>query len=217
MTHAWVCGGLALPNSAVPVLPNVPGGSPAPAAVPPDCTTLAMNARNVATTPASSGAIFGTFGLGWVVSTGACHWPAATAAATDAMCAGLTSTRPWPIDEAATSARSFGVGYEPPAAGGGSTDGALKPNCVAVRSSAPGGSLSARPMNALLQEILNAPARSSAPDASPSKFLNTRPYTWSVGGHGAGVVPVLPLPRSAADVTTLNVEPGSYVPASARL
>src|SRR6185295_19164536 len=34
MNQARVSGGLPLPNSAVPVLPNVPAGSPAPAAVP---------------------------------------------------------------------------------------------------------------------------------------------------------------------------------------
>src|SRR5205814_4428326 len=57
MNQAWVGGGLPLPNSAVPVLPAMPGGSPAPAAVPPDCTTLAMNDCNVATTsPPSAGA-----------------------------------------------------------------------------------------------------------------------------------------------------------------
>src|SRR6516162_2869270 len=71
-------------------------------------------------------------------------------------------------------------------------------------------------MNALLQEILNACARSSAPDASPSKFLNERPSTTRVGGHGAGVAPVRPAASNAVDVMTLNVEPGGYPPASAR-
>src|SRR5258708_1880462 len=71
-------------------------------------------------------------------------------------------------------------------------------------------------MNALLQEIWNAPARFSAPDASPSKLWNTRPFTVIAGGQGAGVEPVLPAASSASDVTTLNVEPGGYAPSSAR-
>src|SRR5690348_209107 len=71
-------------------------------------------------------------------------------------------------------------------------------------------------MNALLHEIWNAAARSSAPDASPSKFLNVRPSTVMVFGHGAGVAPLRPAANSAADVMTLKVEPGGYVPASAR-
>ena len=71
-------------------------------------------------------------------------------------------------------------------------------------------------MNALLHEIWNACARSIAPDASPSKFLKYSPSTVSVGGHGAGVEPVRPAASSAVDVITLNVEPGGYVPSSAR-
>src|SRR6476659_957077 len=100
MNHAWVGGGFPPPNSAVPVLPNEPGGSPAPAAVPPDCTTLAMNERKVATTFGSSGGAVAALTAGWVVRTGARHWPLATAAATDAICTGLASRRPCPIAEA---------------------------------------------------------------------------------------------------------------------
>ena len=96
----------------------------------------------------------------------------------------------------------------PPYDGNGSDQRALKPKRVAASGSALSGSLSARPMNALLHEILNAPARSIAPDASPSKFLNSRPSTVKVGGHGAGVAPVLPPVSNAVDVMTLNVEPG---------
>src|SRR5450755_2991000 len=114
MNQAWVCGGLALPNSAVPVLPMTAGGRPAPAAVPPGCTTLAMNERNVATMLGSSAGSDNEADAGRMVSTGACHCPDATAAATDAICTGLASTRPCPIAAAASSARSRGVGYEPP-------------------------------------------------------------------------------------------------------
>src|ERR1051325_5470691 len=71
-------------------------------------------------------------------------------------------------------------------------------------------------MNALLHEIWNACARSSDPEASPSKFLNFRPSTVSVGGHGAGVLAVSPAASNAVDVITLNVEPGGYAPSSAR-
>jgi len=47
-------------------------------------------------------------------------------------------------------------------------------------------------MNALLHEIWNARARSSAPDASPSKFRNCRPLTVMIAGQGAGVARVDP-------------------------
>src|SRR5207253_8094873 len=112
---------------------------------------------------------------------------------------------------------SPGFGYEPPAASIPSDQCALKPNDVAAFSSASGGRASARPMNALLHEMANALARSSEPEASPSKFAKDRPSTVIVGGQGAGVDPVAPPASRAADVMTLNVEPGGYVPASARL
>src|SRR4029453_2024166 len=119
MNQAWVGGGLPLPNSAVPVLPAVPDGRPAPAAVPPDCTTLAMKDCKVATTlPFSAGAVTRP-GAGWGVRAGAGHWPAATARATEPICNGLASTRPCPIADAANSARSYGTGNVPPYDGTG--------------------------------------------------------------------------------------------------
>src|SRR5438552_13816350 len=216
MNQAWVGGGLPLPNSAVPVLPNESDGSPAPAAVPPDCTTLAMNERKVTTTFGSSGGAAGDFTAGFVVRTGACHCPAATAAATDAIWTGLASRRPCPIADAASSARSLGFGNVPPYDGTPSDQWTPKPNDAAAFSSALAGNWSASPMNALLHEIWKAWARSRAPDASPSKLLNGRPSTVMVAGHGAGVDPVLPAASSAAEVITLNVEPGGYAPSSAR-
>ena len=63
-------------------------------------------------------------------------------------------------------------------------------------------------MKALLHDFANAVARSSEADASPSKFLKVRPSTVIVGGHGAGVAPLLPAAINAADVITLNVDPG---------
>src|SRR5262249_8009249 len=137
--------------------------------------------------------------------------------ATDAICSGLASTRPWPMADAARSALSAGFGYEPPAASTPSDQSALKPKDAAALSRAPAGSFVASPMNALLHEIANASLRSSDPPASASKFLNVRPSTVSVAGHGAGVAPLSPAPSRAADVTILNVDPGGYVPASARL
>ena len=142
------------------------------------------------------------------MSAGARHCPDATAAATEAICNGLASTRPCPIADAASSARSFGFGNVPPYDGTGSDHLVSKPNCAAARGSASDGSWSARPMNALLQEIWNAPARSSAPADSPSKFRNTRPSTVISAGHGAGVDPLFPPVSSAAEVITLKVEPG---------
>src|SRR5258705_10724288 len=103
------------------------------------------------------------------------------------------------MGEAASSARSFGLGNVPPYEGTGSDHFAPKPKSPAARGSASGGSWSARPMNALLHEIWNAPARLSAPADSPSKFRNTRPSTVISEGHGAEVAPVLPAISSAVD------------------
>src|SRR5258707_15300056 len=95
MNHAWVLGGLAFPNSAVPVLPNESAGSPAPAAVPPARTTPAMNERNVDTTVgASAGPTGFDVRAGAVTSVGARQRPAAIGAATDAICPRPPSTRP---------------------------------------------------------------------------------------------------------------------------
>src|SRR5262245_48691122 len=111
MNQAWVGGGLPFPNSAVPVLPNVPAGSPAPAAVPPGRTTLAMNDCSVDATAGERGATVGPGRrAGCVIRFGACQRPAATVAATDAICTGLASTRPCPMAEAATSVWSTGLG-----------------------------------------------------------------------------------------------------------
>ena len=168
-----------------------------------------MNVRSVDTTAGASGGPTGfDFRAGAVTSVGARHCPDATAAATDAICTGLASTRPCPIADAASSAASRGVGYEPPRTSMPSVQWALNPNEVAALPNASAGSLSARPMNALLHDFANAVARSIAPGASPSKLVNDSPSTVIVAGHGAGVAALLPPVSSAVDVTTLNVDPG---------
>src|SRR5436853_441834 len=77
MNHAWVLGGFPLPNSAVPVLPNVPGGRPAPAAVPLPCTTLAMKSRSVTAVAGASERAGGALVTGSVGNVGACQVPGA--------------------------------------------------------------------------------------------------------------------------------------------
>src|SRR5258705_8694233 len=176
-----------------------------------------MNDCSVATTPPSSaGSVAVIFGAGLVVSTGWRHRPDATAAATDAICSGLARMRPCPIAEAASSARSLGFGNVPSYDGTPIDHFVPNPKRAAAFGRFSDGSLSAKPMNALLQEIWNAPARLSAPPDSPSKLWNTRPSTVMAGGHGAGVDPLLPAMSSAADVITLNVEPGGQPPSNAR-
>ncbi len=74
MYHAWVGGGLPLPNSAVPVLPYESAGSRAPAAVPSPRMTLAMNDFKVASTPGLRGGTVGPgLDAGELTSAGARH------------------------------------------------------------------------------------------------------------------------------------------------
>ena len=65
-------------------------------------------------------------------------------------------------------------------------------------------------MNAVLHDCANAVANESFDWASPSKFVNLRPPTSNDAGHDVAVSLDAPAPRSAADVTILNVDPGGY-------
>src|SRR6266498_416338 len=114
MNQAWVGGLSPVPNSAVPVLPATPSGSPALAAVP-EVTTWRIRSRRVSATPGSSGR-----GAGWRASRvlsvwsssslGARQTPESTVAATEAICSGLALTCACPKADMASSAELRATG-----------------------------------------------------------------------------------------------------------
>ena len=69
-------------------------------------------------------------------------------------------------------------------------------------------------MNAVLQDCANACSRSLT-WPSPSALSNTSPSTVAVFGQLAADEGVSPLPISAVEVSTLNVEPGGKPPSTA--
>src|SRR5262252_7053127 len=71
--------------------------------------------------------------------------------------------------------------------------------------------LVASPMNAVLQDSAKACSRSLT-FPSPSALRNTSPCTVAVGGQLAADDGVSPPASSAAEVITLNAEPGGYSP-----
>src|SRR3954447_15870431 len=180
--HACVAGGLPPPNSAVPVLPMVPGGKPAPPAGP-LVTTPSIIDRSDDAMPGSSGRGATRSLAAPTTKRGACQVPEATVAATDAMFNGDTTTFAWPIDVAACSERLVGCGTEPPKASRPRSRLSPMPNCAAVTGKLSAGRSPAAPMNAALHEIANACANVSDPAASPSKFRNCCPSTVIVAGH----------------------------------
>src|SRR6516164_1572494 len=114
MNQASVWGGLAEPNSAVPVLPNVPAGRPAPAAVP--CgvvTTACIMERRSDTTAGSSACAGAVSSADPVTSRGSRRLPEPTDAATVARASGETTTCACPIAVAAASEVDVGVGTLP--------------------------------------------------------------------------------------------------------
>src|SRR5260370_41173913 len=191
MNHAWVCGGLEAPNSAVPVLPWVPGGRPAPAAVPLVTTAAIMDCRSVTTV--------GSSGWGGVVSSGApamrrggCRLPLSTAAATVAMASGETTTLACPMAVAARSASELGVGIRPPEAVKPRWGVTPRPNWRAVEGKDALGRVLARPMNAALQDWAKAWLSVKDGAASPSKLWNVWPPTVVLAGQLGGLAGVSP-------------------------
>src|SRR5205085_69903 len=143
-------------------------------------------------------------GAGWSVEKrwGGRHPPPATAAATDAICSGLASTRPWPMEAAAFSAVSAGWGNWPANDGTGSWYLSPNPKAAACPGRAGSGSLAASCTKAVLHEIAKAWWNGIGPGgASPSKFLNGLPPTVAWGGQVVGVSAVAPPTSSAAVVT----------------
>src|SRR4051812_7052469 len=72
-------------------------------------------------------------------------------------------------------------------------------------------------MNAVLHEWAKASARDIWAADSPSKFRNFVAPMVRLAGQLSGSSGVWPEARSAAVVTTLNVDPGGYCPTRARL
>src|SRR5438309_11954089 len=118
---------------------------------------------------------------------------------------------------AACSATSAGLGNWPAEKGRGNGYFWPKPNCVAASARAVLGSFAASCTKAVLHEMANAWWNGIWPGASPSKLVNGLPPMVTCGGQVVGVSGLVPLASSAAVVTTLNVEPGGYWPATARL
>src|SRR3954454_97324 len=198
MNHACVFGCAPLPNSAVPVLPCVPAGRPASAALP-DSTTRSISARNVAAVDASSSSpsIGVDFCGGSVTSVGECSFPDATAAATRDIVSGDTDTDPWPMLSAASCTSSAGGGTEPLYAGSGSDQSSATPRPCAASVISFGESRRAAPMKAVLHEIAKSVAKDGDACVSPSQLRKMRAPTLIVGGHGTCVVGVTPGPSSA--------------------
>ena len=187
-------------------------GKPVPAAVP-LLTTEAIIVCRLSTTAAGS-----LVALAVVVpltSLGACTVPVSTAAATIAMSSGDISTRPWPMDVAARSAPSLGLGTEP--------GYASRPRCIALPRrywataswmSASFRSFDTSPMNAVLQDSVKAWSIVRT-GPSPSALWKTSPSSVIVLGQLAAEAGVSPCSISAVESRILNVEPGGKPPSTA--
>src|SRR5208283_1682142 len=174
ISQASVFSGCPVPYSAVPVLPNVPAGRPCPAAVP-DATTCAIIWCRSLTTAGGSRWVAAVSSGAPTTRRGARTVPVSTAAATIAMFSGEASTRPCPIDVAARSAWSDGVGTDPAYAANPICGALPSPNSAAVDGKSGGVRCAvASPMKAVLHDSANASSRSlTCP--SPSALWNTSP------------------------------------------
>src|SRR5208283_840533 len=207
ISQASVFSGCPVPYSAVPVLPNVPAGRPCPAAVP-DATTCAIIWCRSLTTAGGSRWVAAVSSGAPTTRRGARTVPVSTAAATIAMFSGEASTRPCPIDVAARSAWSDGVGTDPAYAANPICGALPSPNSAAVDGKSGGVRCAvASPMKAVLHDSANASSRSlTCP--SPSALWNTSPPAVAVAGQLAADEGESPWLISAVEVSTLNVEPG---------
>src|SRR3954454_25105572 len=115
----------------------------------------------------------------------------------------------------AFSAASFGLGKAAPAVGTPRSYLAPKPNEVAAAAMAASARLAERVTNAVLQDWAKAERKVVPPSDPPSKWRSVWPPTVASAGHATGVSGRVPPARSAAVVTTLNVDAGGYWPASA--
>ena len=96
-------------------------------------------------------------------STGVTVRPAATEATAAAIPRGLTSTRPWPIADAARSVSPSGAGTCPKYAGKPTSRSKPRPSEPAASASAPSGRLPPASMKAVLQLRANAARNVTGP------------------------------------------------------
>jgi hypothetical protein len=143
--------------------------------------------------------------------------PSITAAATVAMCNGLTITSPRPSTSAALAASSAGAGKRPPSVLRPTVYSALKPNRSAAAVIASAGSPAVASTKAVLHDWANATPNVTAPRLLFSKLRNSWPPALAVSGQFTCDSGVVPLASRALPETILNVEPGRYSPANARL
>ena len=140
------------------------------------------------------------------------------AAATVAWLSGLTRSVPWPNASAARSTGWCGVLKWPSVAGMPRLALALKPNVRGHRRPAQGrpAAAYASMANVVLQDTANAVCRLVVPRCSLASLWKVRPpmVTWL--GHCTVLDGVIPFWARPDAVTTLNVEPGGKIPASAR-
>ncbi len=146
------------------------------------------------------------------------------AAATWAICSGVTLSSNCPMADCAVCApSSLAVGYTlGTCARGKSGTVELKPNASACARRAASPRSMPSLANAVLQEIVRAwmsVSVSPSPQRSPAKFGRTVRLCGSGSASGAAMRSSSwwPAVRAAAAVISLNVEPGGYVSWAARL
>ncbi len=180
-----------------------------------------MSARSAVTTPFSSGRGLSGCWSGMcsaVTSRGGTYAPEAMAAATEAMFRGLASTLPCPIAAEARSVSSLGSGNSARTAGTPGVIAEPKPKLLATSASRPPFSRATLiSPNVVLQECANAFWNDSVPKSSKPALWNGKPPMFFSAGHDTRRSGRTPSATSAEAVTTLNVEPGGYLPSSARL
>ena len=124
------------------------------------------------------------------------------------MAAGLASTRPWPMDAAASSTSDSSLGTLPVSTGVPSAHSSPMPTEAAAAVRAPGSSRDDSPTKAVLHERAKSVRNGTSPSWESSTLRNARPATVAVCGHGTVSSGVSPVRSSASVLTVLKVDPG---------
>ena len=216
MNHAWVGGGSPPPNSAVPLLPAhvaSDAGQRGAGALRHD--QAHQRAQRVALRGGERGA-----GLPRVGGEQARRAPAALG---DRRRDAAPSTAGWRGSRAGRSSPPRARPRPRPGAPGRPRPGARARARARARSRARCGAGrrvrggARAPRRRCCRTRAKSRLNGTAPSAPPSKFLNCRPPTSIVGGQLTVSPTSSPSRSSAAVDTTLNVDPGAYVPSRARL